>query len=115
MAMPQRRLAGGIRAIDTPAEVLVAICGKCGRKLGGGFGGDGDKSLAKALRRVLPDARGKRARLRIVETRCLDICPKGAVALTSSARPGEIDIIPAGADAMMVATTLGFAAYLPKL
>lgn len=78
-AAPVRAIA--VRTIPVAATRLLAICGKCGKKLGGGFGAGGDRSLGKALKRAVPGAKGKRAGLRIVETKCLDICPKGAVAL----------------------------------
>jgi len=71
-----------IRSIATPAASLIAICGKCGKKLGGGFGAGGDQSLGKALRKALDLPKPKRSRVRIVETRCLKLCPKGAVAAT---------------------------------
>lgn len=95
--------------VVTPTVRLIAICGKCGRKLDGGFGSDGKRSLAKALRRRIVGAKGKRATLRIVETRCLDICPKGTVVMLDSAQPGEVVIVPAGMPVPDVARELGLA------
>ena len=99
--------AGPVRTIPTAATRLVAICGKCGKKLGGGFGGDKHRSLAKELRRAVPRAKGKRAALKIVETKCLDICPKGAVALVDSALPGEVVIVSRGTPVGLVCDRLG--------
>ena len=96
-----------VRVLPIRAKRLIAVCGKCGRKLHGGFGADGDKSLSKSLRRATEAAKGKRATLRIVETKCLDICPKRAVALIDSERPGQVMIIAAGATTDIVAARLG--------
>lgn len=96
-----------IRAFATPATSLVAICAKCGKKLGGGFGADGDRSLGKALRRALDLPKPKRARVRIVETRCLKLCPKGAVAVIHDSDPGSILIVAAGTPVDAVARHLG--------
>ena len=82
-----------IRTVVTAATRLIGICGKCGKKLGGGFGADGDKPLAKLLRRKAAGAGGKRAAVRVVTTACLDICPKDAVALVDSAAPGTLFIV----------------------
>jgi hypothetical protein len=84
---------GSVRTLPTSATRLIGICGKCSKKLGGGFGAGGDRSLAKALRRTVAGAKGKRALLRIVETKCLDICPKGAVAIVDSQAPGIVAIV----------------------
>lgn len=102
-----------LRRVATQATRLIAICGKCGRKLGGGFDDDGERALAKALRRRVPGAKGKRALLRIVETKCLDICPKGAVVVLDSADPGATLIVPAGMSMAEVARELGLG-LLPR-
>jgi len=98
-----------IRVLPTPATRLIAICGKCGKKLGGGFGASGTRTLAKALRTTAKGARGKRAALRIIETSCLDICPKGAVALLDSQQPGAVVIVPRRTSAGMLCGRLGLA------
>lgn len=82
-----------IRTVVTAATRLIGICGKCGKKLGGGFGADGDKPLAKLLRRKAARARGKRAAVRVMTTACLDICPRDAVAMVDSAAPGTVLIV----------------------
>lgn len=96
-----------IRHVPTPAASLVAICAKCGKKLGGGFGPDGDQSLGKALRRALQLPKPKRARVRLVETRCLKLCPKGAVAVVHSGDPATILVVPEGTPVAEVARQLG--------
>ncbi|MGI4880112.1 MAG: hypothetical protein ACRYG4_21785 [Janthinobacterium lividum] len=102
--MPKPR---AIRAVDTPATELIAICRKCSKKIDGGFGPDGEHSLAKTLRNALDAGKGKRARLRIVETGCLDICPRHAVVVTQGQRPGQLLIVPAGTPVDVVADRLG--------
>ncbi len=99
-----------IRVLPSPATVLVAICRKCGKKLGGGFGKDRDRSLAKTLRADLGLAKGKRAAVRFVETACLDICPKGAVVVVRGDRPASTLIVARGAPSALVATELGLIA-----
>lgn len=73
---------------------VALVCGKCSRKLDGGFGRDGDERLAKLLRDRA--GRGKRAVAGVVETKCLKLCPKKAVAVIDAARPGEWLVVPAG-------------------
>lgn len=99
--------------MTTPAISLVAICAKCSKKLGGGFGDGGGMSLGKALRRELGLPKPKRSRVRIVETRCLKLCPKGAVAVVHSGDPGAILVVPAATPVMEIAGWLGLVALLP--
>ena len=96
-----------IRTLETPATELIAICGKCSRKLDGGFGEDGDISLSKALRGVLRSSKGKRAKIRIVETKCLDICPKHAVVVANGRAPGELLIVRQHTPVSAVVESLG--------
>lgn len=96
-----------IRAAPLRASRLLAVCGKCGRKLAGGFGDKGKASLVKTLRRDLAGAKGKRAGVLVVETKCLDICPKHAVAMVDSARLGEVLIVPEGTNSAELAERLG--------
>jgi len=62
---------------------VVLVCRKCSKKLDGGFGPDGDKTLKKAL------------------------CPKDAVVAVNARRPEELLIVPAGADLFEVKARLG--------
>ena len=85
----------------------VLVCGKCSRKLDGGFGPDGDQPLSKALRKRLGLKKGPKARAGIVETRCLGVCPKRAVTVIDAARPGEWLLVSPGADLDGLARELG--------
>lgn len=98
---------GPVRIVATTATRLLAICGKCGKKLGGGFGDGAGQPLGKALRQRVKGAKNKRAALRIVETKCLDICPNGAVALLDSAQPGAVMLVARGTPVAVVAARLG--------
>jgi predicted metal-binding protein len=98
---------GPVRVVATSATRILAICGKCGKKLGGGFGDGAGQPLGKALRRRLKGAKGKRAPLRIVETKCLDICPKGAVALLDSAQPAAVLLVARATPIAVVVARLG--------
>lgn len=109
MADDQRQ-AGPIRKVATNTRRFLAICGKCGKKLGGGFGDDGRRPLAKLLRHTVPGTKGKCATLRIIETKCLDICPKGGVALLDSLQPGMVVIVAASTPLPVVMAGLALAA-----
>lgn len=85
----------------------VLVCGKCSKKVGGGFGKRGRTPLAKALRRVLGLRKGRCARLGVVETRCLGLCPKARVAVVDTARPGRWHIVTPGDDPARLAAALG--------
>jgi predicted metal-binding protein len=99
--MGKHRDAPGIRTARTPWEDVVLICRKCSRKLDGGFGKDGASSLRSELKLALRAA-GRRRQVRGVETGCFSVCPKRAVSVMRGARPDEILVVPAGADAAEV-------------
>lgn len=76
----------------------ILICKKCQKRAKASFGPEGDKSLAKALKRRLPAGKGRKARLGVVEVPCLDICPKQGVVLVDSREPGVWRIVRDDAD-----------------
>lgn len=76
----------------------VLICGKCSKKLDGGFGDKERTSLAKALRGEPGFGKGRKADVGVVETKCLGICPKKAVVVVDTRVPGRWRIVPAGGD-----------------
>ncbi len=84
----------------------VLVCAKCSKKLDAGFG-DGDKPLAKALRRHLKLKNGPKAAAGVVEVKCLDVCPRGAVVVVDSDRPGDWLLVRPGDDLDAVADRLG--------
>ena len=86
-----------IASLTAPWGSVVLVCRKCSRKLGGGFGKKGKHTLADALEDAL-DGTGRGREVLVVETECLDICPKRAVTVLRADRPGEILVVPAGAD-----------------
>lgn len=65
------------------------VCGKCTKKVGGGFGPKGKTPLAKALRRELGVKKGRKARIGIVESRCLGLCPRRGVTVVHATRPRD--------------------------
>lgn len=85
------------------------VCGKCSRKLHGGFGKKGKHGLAEVLKDALKAA-GRRREVRVVEVGCLGLCPKRAVTAVSSARPGQVLAVPGGADPAQVLARLSSAA-----
>jgi predicted metal-binding protein len=76
----------------------ILVCGKCSKKLGGGFGRKGRVPLAKALREEPGFGKGRKAEVGVVETRCLGICPRGAVVLVDTRTPDDWRLVPEGAD-----------------
>lgn len=106
-----KRLPASIRTVTTPSTTLVAICKKCGKKMGGGFGDGGGKSLAKALKTHLDLPKWKRSPIRIVETGCTKLCPRRAVAVTTSRDPTLVFVIPQETPVGEIAAHLGL--YAP--
>ncbi|WP_082466559.1 hypothetical protein [Sphingomonas sp. Leaf38] len=98
--------AGVIRVLASRWQGSVLVCGKCSRKLDGGFGVKGRTSLAKLLRAGLGVKKGRKAERGVVEVKCLGICPKNAVVMVDGARPDRWLLVPAGADTSEVLATL---------
>ena len=98
-----------IETATAPWRDMVLVCGKCSRKLGGGFGKKGRHDLKDVLRDTLKES-GRRREVRVVEVDCLGLCPKRAVAAISTARPGEVLIVPPGADAASLLSVLAASA-----
>ncbi len=103
MEAARRAVKDRVRAGWTGA---VLVCGKCSKKLGGGFGAKGRTPLAKALRGEPGFGKGRKATVGVAEVKCLGICPKGAVTIVDSRAPGCWRIVPAGADIETLARQL---------
>lgn len=88
---------------------VVLVCGKCSRKMDGGFGDKERTPLAKALRKHLRLKKGRKGAAGIVEVKCLGICPRDAVTVVDAARPGRWSLVRRGADLDQVASALGLA------
>jgi predicted metal-binding protein len=85
-----------IRARPTPWKTVILLCGKCARKMdGGGYGSKGRDTLRTILREAFGE-NGHRRDVKIIETRCMGICPKKAVTALNASRPGNILTIPKG-------------------
>jgi len=84
-----------IRVRPTPWKTVILLCGKCTRKMDGGYGSKGRDTLRTVLRDALR-VTGHRRDVRIIETRCMGICPKKAVTALNASRPGRILTIPKG-------------------
>lgn len=87
-------------------EGAILVCGKCSKKLGGGYGAKHKTPLAKALRKALALGKGRKARLGVVETLCLGVCPKHAVTVIDTREPGRWHVVPANANVDAIARTL---------
>jgi len=96
-----------MRTVASRWQAVVLVCGKCSKRVGGGFGPDRDVPLAKALRRHLDLKKGRKAVAGVVEVRCLGLCPKGRVVAIDAARPGEWRLVEPGTPVAQVAEALG--------
>ena len=76
----------------------VLVCRKCSKKLGDGFGADGDERLAKALRKHLSLKKGRKAAAGIVEVNCLGVCPKDAITVVNGGHTRKWLLVRPGAD-----------------
>jgi hypothetical protein len=90
-----RGMAELVPARPTPWKTIILLCGKCARKMDGGYGPKGKETLRTALRDVFRE-RGQRGEVRIIETRCMGICPWKAVTALNASRPDTILTIPKG-------------------
>lgn len=95
------------KSVSANWQSTVLICRKCSKKLDGGFGENGDKPLAKALRKHLAVKKGRKASVGIVETGCLGICPKGAVTVVNGSASRDWLLVRPGADLDELASELG--------
>lgn len=96
-----------IKSAPTRWTEVILVCRKCSKKLDGGFGPDGDRTLKKALKKYLKPGKGRKAALVVKETDCFDVCPKHAVVAVNAANPKALLIVPAGADLFQVKARLG--------
>ncbi len=96
-----------IRHVRSGWTGTVLVCGKCSKKVGGGFGDKGRTPLAKALRKRFGLGKGRKATGGVVETKCLGICPKRAVTVLDAATPGRWLVVPAGTPIEEVGEALG--------
>ena len=86
---------GTIRVIPARWRSALLVCGKCEKKLGGGFGLDGKQRLSRLLRKGA-GGKGRKAGLGVIESKCLKLCPKRAVTIVDGAHPGAWLVVPAG-------------------
>lgn len=84
-----------IRSRPTSWKAIILLCGKCARKLDGGYGPEGKDKLRHMLREALKET-GHRRDVRIIETRCMGVCPKNATTMVAASRPDIIFVIPQG-------------------
>ncbi len=100
-----KTIPGGLTKTSTPWREVVLVCSKCSKKLKGGFGPDDDETLARALKQALRSA-GRRREVRVIETKCLGLCPKGAVTVLQAGAPDAL---------LTVAGSTGLDALLERL
>ena len=81
-----------IKSRSTPCQRVILVCGKCSKKLDGGFGASGRDSLRSALRAEFKE-QGHGRSVRIIETRCMGVCPKKAVTAIDASNPGRVYMV----------------------
>lgn len=99
-------MATALKRVRSDWQGAILVCGKCSKKLDGGFGKKGRSSLAKVLRKIMGLEKGRKARLGVVETGCLGICPRDAVVLVDGRATGEWLVVPRDADVAELAARL---------
>jgi predicted metal-binding protein len=103
-----------IRDLPSRWRSSVLVCAKCEKKLDGeGFGKSGRKRLSKLLRKRLGGGWGRKAKAGVVTTRCLGVCPRGAVTVVNGAKPDRWMVVPAGTPVEEVEQRLGLAEAEP--
>ncbi|TCP68037.1 hypothetical protein C8J43_103684 [Sphingomonas sp. PP-CE-1G-424] len=105
---------GVIRVLASRWQGSILVCGKCSKKLDGGFGEKGRTPLVKLLRQALGVKKGRKADRGVVEVKCLGVCPKNAVVMVDGARPDRWMLVPAGAGAEEVVATLTEPSSVPS-
>jgi predicted metal-binding protein len=86
-----------IRDLPSRWQSSVLVCAKCEKKLDGkGFGNSGGKRLSKLLRKRFGGGWGRKSAGGVVTTRCLGVCPRGAVTVVNGADPGRWLVVAAG-------------------
>ena len=96
------------RRVASRWSTAVLVCRKCSKKLkDGGFGPDGDKPLAKALRKHLQLGKDRKSHAGIIAVGCLDICPRRAVTVIDTRHPDQWLIVKPGANLDALAHDLG--------
>ena len=100
-------MAPQLKHVPSAWSGAVLVCGKCSKKIDGGFGKKGRTPLAKVLRKILGLKKGRKGAAGIVEVKCLGVCPRGAVTVVNGAQAREWLLVPEGADLDGVAQELG--------
>jgi predicted metal-binding protein len=95
------------QSVPSRWAAAIIVCAKCEKKLGGGFGKDRGQRLSKLLAKRAGGGRGRKAGLGVVASKCLKLCPKGAVTVIDGAHPDEWLIIEAGTPVEEVEARLG--------
>ena len=87
----------------------ILVCGKCMKKVDGGFGKKRRTPLVRLLRQLPGFGKGRKAQVGVIETKCLGLCPKRAVALVDTRWPGVWFVVPVGAEIGTLSMRLGTA------
>ena len=99
------------RSVPSRWVAAILICRKCEKKLGGGFGKDGDERLSRLLAKAA-GGKGRKAGLGVISTKCLKLCPKRAVTVIDGAHPDEWLVVERGTPLEDVTARLGL---VPRL
>ncbi|WP_051211572.1 MULTISPECIES: hypothetical protein [Sphingomonadaceae] len=103
-----------LRQVSSRTRCIALICGRCSKKVGGGFGQKGKTALAKMLNEANGGKKGRKAQILAIETKCLKLCPKGAVVTIGASHPGTWLLIQPGTPLDEVREQIGFGARTRK-
>ena len=101
--LPDRRLRGGRG--DSQGPVLLA-CEKCERRLAKEGRFRQIAQLQGALDAIATEAQATGSGLQILQVPCMDVCPKGAMAVASGADAEDVRLVRTPADLQVVCEEL---------
>src|SRR6516165_2151312 len=104
-------MAERMKSYRTNWTNILLLCGKCARKMDGGYGEDGGDTLRSVMKTALKEA-GLKRQTRLIETKCMGLCPKNAVIAVNASHPGRMLVIPKGTEANVVLARLGQPVFL---
>ena len=88
-------------------QKTILVCGKCSKKVGGGFGLKGNTPLVKALKALSNGRKGRKADIGLIETKCLKLCPKRHVVAIDASESATWHLIEPGTPIERVVRLLG--------
>ena len=83
---------GDVRTVRTNWDDVVVVCRKCQKRMGGGFGPDGNWTLRKAIRKR-SNTKDNECSIGVIQAGCFGVCPKQGVTVMRASRPSELLVV----------------------